>query len=63
MGSTAGHQEVAIVVHLGDDVGGSVTGRAWSSRTTNDAAPPPPRQQQKAVGELIYSTTGRRRKI
>ena len=28
MGSTAGHQEVAIVVHLGDDVGGSVTGPA-----------------------------------
>ena len=62
MGSTAGHQEEAIVVCIGH-VGGGVTGRAWSSRTTNDAAPPPPRQQQKAVGELIYSTTGRRRKI
>ena len=33
MGSTAGHQEVAIVVRLDDDVGGSVTGRAKQQLT------------------------------
>ena len=66
MGSTAGHQEEAIVVcvdhDVGHDVGRGVTGRARSTRTTNDAAPQPSRIVRRSNGteNNIFSSRKRR---